>query len=52
MMGGYAAIDKNYTQDQINKGIVEYTAYNNLTSWLDIHTNGKNNCSWYFCRVF
>tara|TARA_R110002050_G_scaffold233063_2_gene368769 strand:+ start:36914 stop:38197 length:1284 start_codon:yes stop_codon:yes gene_type:complete len=41
MMGGYAAIDKNYTQDQITKGIVDYTPYNNITSWLDIHTNGK-----------
>lgn len=41
MMGGYAAIDKNYTQDQINKGIVEYTPYNTLSGWLDIHTNGS-----------
>ncbi|WP_298555704.1 hypothetical protein [uncultured Algibacter sp.] len=41
MMGGYAAIDKNYTPEQITKGIVEYTTYNNFTSWLDIHTNGK-----------
>ncbi|TXG39709.1 hypothetical protein [Seonamhaeicola maritimus] len=41
MMGGYAAVEKTYTSDQINKGIVEYTPYNNFTSWLDIHTNGK-----------
>ncbi|MFI1773735.1 hypothetical protein [Thalassobellus citreus] len=41
MMGGYAAIEKNYTQDQIAKGIVEYTPYNNITSWLDINTIGK-----------
>lgn len=41
MMGGYAVRDKNYSLDQINKGIVEYTTYNNITSWLDIQTNGK-----------
>ncbi|WP_372755032.1 hypothetical protein [Mariniflexile sp.] len=41
MMGGYAAIDKVYTQDQITKGIVEYTPYNTLSGWLDIHTNGS-----------
>ncbi len=41
MMGGYAALDKTYTQDQIDKGIVEYTPYNTITSWLDVHTNGK-----------
>lgn len=41
MMGGYATIDKNYSLDQINKGIVEYTPINNLSSWLDIHTNGS-----------
>jgi len=41
MMGGYSVIDKNYTQDQITKGIVEYTPNNSITSWLDIQTNGK-----------
>jgi hypothetical protein len=41
MMGGYAALDKIYSQDQINKGIVEYTTYNSLSSWIDIHTNGS-----------
>ncbi|AUP77379.1 hypothetical protein [Flavivirga eckloniae] len=41
MMGGYATIDKDYTQDQIDKGIVEYIPYNDITSWLDVHTNGK-----------
>ncbi len=42
MMGGYAAIDKIYTQDQITKGFKEYTTYNNLSSWFDVHTNGKS----------
>lgn len=40
MMGGYAALDKNYTPTQITKGIVEYAPYRNVSSWLDIHTNG------------
>ncbi|MFD0988725.1 hypothetical protein ACFQ1R_01335 [Mariniflexile jejuense] len=42
MMGGYAALNKNYTASQLTKGIVEYTPYNNLSSWVDVYTNGTN----------
>ena len=41
MMGGYAIIDKVYSQNQINKGFVEYAPYNTLSSWADFETTGK-----------
>lgn len=42
MMGGYAQMDNsNYTLEQLMNGYVEYTPYNILSSWVDIHTNGK-----------
>jgi hypothetical protein len=42
MMGGYATVyDTTYTLEQMQEGYVEYTPYNNLSAWVDIHTNGK-----------
>jgi hypothetical protein len=41
MMGGYAIVDKIYSEEQMSKGFVEYAPYNTFTSWLDLETNGK-----------
>jgi len=42
MMGGYApVVDTTYTLQQLEEGYVEYTPYNNLSAWVDIHTNGE-----------
>ena len=42
MMGGYATVyDTTYTLEQMQEGYVEYTPYNTLSTWVDIHTNGK-----------
>jgi len=41
MMGGYAITNKTYTPDQVSKNIVEYTAYNTMSYWIDLETTGK-----------
>ena len=41
MMGGYAKVDRVYTANELLKGIEDYTPYNTVTSWIDMHTNGK-----------
>lgn len=39
--GGYGVVDKVYTPQQIAEGYREYSPYNVLTGWMDVHTNGK-----------
>jgi hypothetical protein len=42
MMGGFAPVyDTTYTAQQISEGYVEYAAYDNLSAWIDLSTNGE-----------
>lgn len=41
MMGGYAVTEQVYSQEQLDKNVVEYTAYDNLSTWIDFETTGK-----------
>lgn len=41
MMGGYAITEQTYSQEQLDKNFVEYTAYDNLSTWIDFETTGK-----------
>ncbi len=43
--GGYGIVDKEYTVAQKKEGYVEYSPYNVLSGWIDVHTNGN---TWQF----
>lgn len=40
--GGYGVVDMAYTPEQIATGYREYSPYNVLSGWMEVHTNGKH----------